>query len=88
MLQQYPIEELKDLRGPAAVSLSSVAVGPGNRDLGVKSGVVKTSEVVAVFALPKTAGSFGVSIGKSGPAPPPTPGNTPIGLRMCARRLL
>jgi len=83
VLQQYPIEEIKSLRGPAAVSKSSVTVGPQSVDLDLNSGVVKMSEIVAVFSLPSTAATFGISIGKpQGPSPPTPPGDTPVGLRM------
>ena len=63
-LQQYPIEEVKALRGPAAVSRKGVAVA-GTTDLGLKAGVAKQSEVVVTFTLPATAATLGVSINGS-----------------------
>ena len=73
VLQQYPIEEIVSLRGDHVVSKQNVAVAANSSvDLGVAAGVAKTSEVVAVFTLPKTAATFGVNIGKpAGPSPPP-----------------
>ena len=61
-LHQYPIEEVKALRGPAAVSRKGVAVA-GTTDLGLKAGVAKQSEVVVTFTLPATAATLGVTIG-------------------------
>ena len=60
-LQQYPIEEVKALRGPAAVSRKGVAVA-GTTDLGLKAGVAKQSEVVVTFTLPATAATLGVNV--------------------------
>ena len=61
-LHQYPIEEVKALRGPAAVSRKGVAVA-GTTDLGLKAGVAKQSEVVVTFTLPATAATLGVTLG-------------------------
>lgn len=81
VMQQYPIDELKALRGAAASSKSSVSVGPNPVALGLASGVTKMSEVVAVFSLPKTATTFGIQIGKPSAPTPPSSGKT-VGLRM------
>ena len=69
-LQQYPIEEVKSLRGTAAKSLKDVNVGANATvALKVASGVAKTSEIVAVFELPAEAATFGVAVGADGAAP-------------------
>lgn len=69
-LQQYPIEEVKSLRGAAAKSLKDVNVG-ANATVALKiaSGVAKTSEIVAVFELPAEAATFGIAIGADDVAP-------------------
>ena len=81
-LQQYPIEEYEQLRGAAAKSAAAVAVKANvNSDLVIAPGVARQSEVVATFPIPSVAGSFGITIGKSGAPPPPPPG-TDVGTYM------
>lgn len=72
-LQQYPVEEYTQLRGPAAKAAANIAVKANvNTDLAIASGVVRQSEVVATFPIPSAAGTFGITVGKSvAPAPPP-----------------
>ena len=68
-LQQAPIEELTALRDEAVYSETDIAItANAGVDLGVPSAMAKQSEVVASFELPKTAGSFGITIGKGGPS--------------------
>ena len=63
-LQQYPIEELAALRGPSAYDASGLALQKGvERQLGLATGVARTSEVVATFELPSVAAVFGLRIG-------------------------
>lgn len=64
-LQQYPIEELKALRGdPAYGPKTGVAIASGAEvDLGLPGSVVPTSETLATFKLPSTAATFGITIG-------------------------
>ena len=45
-LQQLPIDEIKSLRGAAAVSKTNVAIQSETVDLAVASGVAKQSEVL------------------------------------------
>ena len=62
-LQQYPIEELKALRGDAAVKRTGLALKPSApSDLGHASGVAQQSEIVVSFELPSSNATFGVSI--------------------------
>lgn len=70
VLQQYPIEELKALRGAAAYAKTGAQV-PAGHPLGLNvKGVAKQSELVATFTLPDAAATFGVTIGD---------GSTPTG---------
>jgi sucrose-6-phosphate hydrolase SacC (GH32 family) len=66
-LEQAPIEELENLRGPAVYSKTNVPVS-ATLDLGLAAGVAKQSEIVASFSLPSTASTFGIVIG-DGSAP-------------------
>jgi len=61
-LQQYPIDELKALRGAAAYDEANVKVS-GTVDLKVGAGVAKQGELLVSFALPKAAATFGIIIG-------------------------
>ena len=65
LLQQAPIEELKELRGTPTVSAFHVPVGPASVDLKVDAHVASQSETVVSFALPTTPTTFGVSLGPS-----------------------
>ena len=80
-LQQQPIEEIKALRGAAAVAKTAVNIGSGGSasavDLKVPAGVATMSESVVVFDLPATAGTFGVTVGAPGTGP--APAGTPVG---------
>ena len=83
-LQQYPIEELEGLRGPAAFTSGGATIA-GGKPIAARlpAGVMKQSEIVATFKLPSAAATFGITVGDS-PAPgpsPPTPG-TPVGTFM------
>lgn len=64
-LQQYPVEELKALRGdPAYGPKTGVAIADGAAlDLGLPGAVVPTSETLVTFELPSRAATFGVTIG-------------------------
>ena len=63
-LQQYPIEELAALRGPSAYAASGLALQTGvEKQLGLATGVARTSEVVVTFELPSVAAIFGLRIG-------------------------
>mmetsp|Transcript_5879 Transcript_5879/g.18217 ORF Transcript_5879/g.18217 Transcript_5879/m.18217 type:complete len:452 (-) Transcript_5879:62-1417(-) len=65
-LEQAPLEELQALRGPAAYTAKDLELrAQGVEDLGLKPGVAKYSDIVAVFALPVGASSFGVSIDRA-----------------------
>ena len=69
-LQQYPIEEINSLRGNAAKSLKDVNVAENATvPLKVSSGIVKTSEIFAIFELPAEAATFGIVVGASDAAP-------------------
>ena len=75
-LQQLPIEEIKALRGAAAVAKTAVNIASAV-DLKVPAGVATMSESVVVFDLPAAAGTFGVTVGAPGTGP--TPAGTPVG---------
>jgi hypothetical protein len=82
---QYPIDEMKALRGPAATSGHAIMVKANTPRVllegnGSASGVVKQSEVVASFTIPSTAATFGIIIGAKSP---PTPSGTPVGNTRC-----
>lgn len=61
-LQQYPIEEIKALRGSVAFEQPSVSVD-GSLDLGLSSGLVRQSEILVTFDLPSEPATFGIAIG-------------------------
>lgn len=64
-LEQAPLAELVDLRSPAALAKTDLAIEAGKvLDLGLQPGVAKQSEVVATFELPATNATFGVVLGK------------------------
>lgn len=64
-LQQYPIAEIEALRQPAAYSKTDLKIAANTPvDLGLAKGVAKQSEVVATFAVPSAAGTFGIVIGE------------------------
>ena len=63
-LQQYPIEELKALRGDVAYDKSGVPVS-GTLDLGLDAGVARQSEVLVSFALPSAKATLGVTVGSA-----------------------
>lgn len=64
-LEQPPIEELKQLRGPAAYA-KTVKVAAGSFALGLENGVARQSEFVASIELPEKAATFGFTIGAPG----------------------
>lgn len=81
-LQQYPIEELEALRGPAAFTSGTTTIA-GGAPVGahLPTGMLKQSEIIATFKLPKTAATFGIVVGDR-PAPGPSPPGTPVGTFM------
>ena len=83
-LQQYPIDEIKSLRGAGASSADVKVKANTATNLRVPSGTARQSETIVTFQLPATAATFGISIGKpSAPAPPtPKPSGTPVGTFM------
>lgn len=72
-LQQYPIQELKDLRKNLVYSKKNVTVSK-SESLGISSDVIMTSEIIATFELSTTAATFGLALGIS-PVPIPIPTN-------------
>jgi sucrose-6-phosphate hydrolase SacC (GH32 family) len=63
-LQQYPVEEVEQLRGPAAGSVSEAGVGPGLLALlALPDGVGRQMETLVSFALPKQAAKLVLSVG-------------------------
>lgn len=61
-LEQAPLDELVDLRGPAAFSSKSLELNSKKMELKLHEGVLQQSEVVVSFRLPKEQAMFGVSI--------------------------
>lgn len=62
-LQQYPIEEVKSLRGPSAYN-GNVNVAAGTPvPLKIKANVTRQGEIVASFTIPSQAATFGITIG-------------------------
>jgi sucrose-6-phosphate hydrolase SacC (GH32 family) len=70
-LQQYPIEEISELRGDAVYEGSGKF--EGLQDLKLEPNVAKQSEIVANFLLPDTAADLSIIIGKAGSEPSGTP---------------
>lgn len=68
-MQQYPIDELKGLRGTPAYTASGQSVS-GSLDFKVEQGVGKQSEVIATFQLPSEAATFGIVVGNVSTPPP------------------
>jgi len=65
-MQQYPIEEMINLRGPAVYNKADVAVAAGKQlSLGIAAGVMKQSEVITSFRLPQKATTLVMAIGDS-----------------------
>eukprot|EP00039_Didymoeca_costata_P017015 m.311794 g.311794 ORF g.311794 m.311794 type:complete len:75 (+) comp16482_c0_seq57:1848-2072(+) len=62
MLQQYPIEEINQLRDKSVYNQSGLSLKNGTLDLNVPSGVAKQSEVIVQFTIPKTATTFGINV--------------------------
>jgi hypothetical protein len=65
-LEQPPIDEVKQLRGPPAFSTRGLKLGAGPTQLRLGAGVAKQSEFLASFVLPDRAASFGFTIGAPG----------------------
>lgn len=61
-LQQYPIEELKELRGQPTVV---VGKHKGQVELPLRAGSVNQAEIVATFDLPSTAETLSVHFGET-----------------------
>lgn len=77
LLQQYPIEELSELRGDVVFSKKDIVVGTGQSvSMGLAKGVAKQSEVLATFALPAAAATFGIFVGNRTLSPPPPTAGT------------
>ncbi len=67
VLEQAPVEELQQLRGPASVDRKRVQVPAGQPvDLSVDPKITAQSEVVVTFQLPKTAANLSVRVGSLG----------------------
>jgi hypothetical protein len=75
-LAQYPIDEIKKLRGAASIDKTVLVQANVPLDLVSESGVAKQSEIMATFTLPEKAGKFGVTIGTSAAPSPSTPVGT------------
>ena len=68
LLQQYPIEELKELRSNVLFSRHNFTIGSGRAvPMGLSTGVAKQSEAMVTFNLPDLATRFGVSVGAGTP---------------------
>ena len=73
VLQQAPIEELKQLRQGVAYQAKDLSLKSGSSvQMNLKTSVAKQSEVIVNFELPKSESTFGISIGKPGSENPGT----------------
>ena len=73
VLQQAPIEELKQLRQGVAYQAKDLSLKSGSSvQMNLKENVAKQSEVIVNFELPKSESTFGISIGKPGSENPGT----------------
>jgi hypothetical protein len=72
-LEQPPIEEIKQLRGPAAYAHDNLEISPSTAPswLGLPKGIAKQAEFHATFVLPDKPATLGFTIGaprSAGPA--------------------
>ena len=62
-LEQPPLDEAKQLRGPPAFAKQGLKLSAGPTPLRLSAGVAKQSEFLASFVLPDRAATFGFTIG-------------------------